>query len=120
YSVKGATMCIYSGVRPLRVAQEVRVDAQLEDRARLALARELGVDDFVGPGAEAARRFDPPKHVGAASKAAMGEGPLDNDRHAAAEGIEGLCDGGSRDFGAVDVDDVEAAGSQMVDECFFV
>ena len=51
--------------KPLELAEEAGVHAELEQGRGPGVARELGVDDFVGPVAEVARRRHPAEEVGA-------------------------------------------------------
>ncbi|MGY3465420.1 hypothetical protein ACVW0I_002291 [Bradyrhizobium sp. LM6.11] len=77
----------------LDFGQQIRIERYLKDRAALSLSRELGVDDFVRPGAEAARRFDSREDVRATVPAPCLQRALDDDRVSPGHGGAG---GGER------------------------
>ncbi len=54
------------GTRALDPLEQIRIHAELQDRAALRVAGELGVADLVRPGAEAARRVHLAQEVDAA------------------------------------------------------
>ena len=68
----------------LQALEQARVHAELEDRARACLRRELRVRDLVRPVAEIARARDLAQEIGAAVPAVVGERRLVDDVRAGA------------------------------------
>jgi len=66
----------------LNLADELGIEAKLEDRPAFGLAGQLGVDGFIGPTAEIARRIDLPEDVGATDPGARTQSALHDDVNA--------------------------------------
>src|SRR6185503_13138551 len=93
-------------VHPLRLApldprELVHVRADLEERARLRGARELGVHDLVAPGPESARHLHAYEEVRVAEPAAVEERGLVDDVVAAADGRLGGGGGAAQPLAAI-------------------
>jgi len=87
------------GLEPLDPRELIHVRADLEEGARLGVARELGVHDLVAPGTEGARRLDTHEEVGVPEPAAVEERGLVDDVVPAADGGLGV-GGGAAKLGA--------------------
>ena len=74
------------GTRALDPLEQIRIHAELQDRAALGFAGELGVAGLVRPGAEAARCGDLAQEVDTAGPRAELERGLVEDVHAGAHG----------------------------------
>ena len=111
-----------SGWTPCKDAEEVGVEAELEDGGAAGLAGELRVDGFVGEGAEGGGlvwRLDAAEHVGVAVPAVVAQKRLRNGRLARLHRGEGVFAGaGVRD--AADVEDVGALGLHLLEELLLV
>jgi hypothetical protein len=77
-------------LQPLEPGERLDVRADLQQRAGLGVARELGVHDLVAPGPERARRRHLQQEVGEAEPAAVEERRLVDDVVASSHGGFGL------------------------------
>ncbi len=70
--------------------QEVRVDTQLDQGARLGVQRQLGVHDLVGPCTQAAGLVDPHQEVRPPEPLCIDEGTLVDQAHPAPHRLRGV------------------------------
>ena len=99
----------------LNLADELGIEAKLEDRPAFGFAGQLGVDGFIGPTAEIARRIDLPEDVGATDPCARTQSALHDDLNASAHGLVCRCNSFIRNFNTVDTHDVQPEGCQVLD-----
>ncbi|MEQ9398178.1 MAG: hypothetical protein RJQ04_03330 [Longimicrobiales bacterium] len=78
----------------LHSGEQLRVEADLEDGARLRLPGELGVHDLVRPTTEVARTLDAPEEVGAPLPAPVVEDTLVDDVGPTPHQVQRVCRGG--------------------------
>jgi hypothetical protein len=92
----------------------------LEDRIALGFPSELGIDHFVRPGAETARRFDATENVGSSVPPAHLKGTLNNESFATGHRRAGCCDRIGIDPDPINGGYRDALRDDMLDKALFM